>query len=106
MSLLPLYEELADDHDCVKVDHSLLSNIINQLPPEHGEIIYAMIIHHYITYDNGKDIKRKPCNIRKPYGIKSLGQKGVIVTIDKLPDKLILVITRYLQWIGLLTNIT
>lgn len=100
MSLLPLYEELASDCDHVNVDHSLLSNIINQLPPEHGEIIYAMILHHYITYDNGKDTKRKP------YGIKSLGQKGVIVTIDRLPDKLILVITRYLKWIGLLTSTT
>jgi hypothetical protein len=99
MSLLPLYEELADG-DCVRIDHSLLSSIINQLPPEHGEIIYAMILHHYITYENGKDTKRKP------YGIKSLGKKGVIVTIDKLPEKLILVITRYLEWIGLLTNIT
>jgi hypothetical protein len=79
---------------------SLISNIVSQLPPEHGEILYALILHHYYTYDNGKDTKRKP------YGIKNIGEKGIIVPVDRLPQKLKCVILRYLKWIEALPNTT
>jgi hypothetical protein len=129
MSALPLYEELSSDttidnttntidnttntidnttntidNTTNTIDNttnwSLISNIVSQLPPEYGEILYALILHHYYTYDNGKDTKRKP------YGIKNIGEKGIVVPVDRLPQKLKCVILRYLEWIEALPNTT
>jgi len=75
---MKLYQTLIDYK--TNIDWKYVCSIIKQLPTEVNEVLYALILHHYKLDNNEVSIK--------PYGIRSLGKKGILVQIDTLPDKL------------------
>ena len=93
MSLFPLYDKVIQRIDgtetCLNKTHSA---IITKLSQENLDIIYLLILHHWLNSPNCKnrgDI---------PYGGKTISNgKGVAFRkLSKIPDDLQKIIYRYL----------
>jgi len=91
MSLLPLYDEII-----LKMDgHETLLNqshcvTITKLSQNHIDIIYLLILHHYL--------KNKPGKTDLPYNSRTISNgKGITFRkLSQIPDDLQKIIYRYL----------
>ena len=92
MSLFPLYEEVASRMDGTEtVLNKTHCTTIARLDQDHLNIIYLMILHHYVHSKPGKyDI---------PYGGKTVANgKGITYRkISQIPEDLQKIIYRYLE---------
>lgn len=90
--VFPLYDDLLRQVGKAgpAVDWRQLSATINGLKPERCQIIYALILHHFLLEHNTKLRSWKTArDIPTPYGAKSLdGGKGLIYTLSNLPAPL------------------
>ncbi len=76
-----------------EIANNLFLNIAS-LPPKHMEIVYVLIIHHYIITQN--ENLNKPLVL--PYDGSVLpGGKGILLKQEQLPVPLIKIITIYLN---------
>ena len=94
----PLYDNLlASVTPASAPDWKNLSVIINNLSPEHCEIIYALILHHYILEQAAKSgIFRTKKDIPNPYSGKTFeGGKGLLYIANNLPPQLQHIIYEY-----------
>ena len=88
-----IYENLCKIEKYKKINKEDLCSIITNLPKEHSNIIYALIYHYYILKKN-----KYPINI--PYKGKNIHKSnGVIFDLEKLPNKLIEIIEKYISLI-------
>lgn len=93
MSKFKIYDELKEKST---MQNKLLSSehraTLNGLSDEHREIIYAMILHHYIVCGNEIDDRSIPYKGK-------MGQSGKGVTFDttNLPANLQKIIALYLE---------
>lgn len=90
MSLLPLYDEVVSQMDG---NETILTqtncSTITRLNQEHLNIIYLLILHHYVK-SGKKDL---------PYGARTISNgKGVSFRrLNQIPDDLQKIIYRYLM---------
>ncbi len=76
-----------------EVTDNLFLNMAS-LPPQHMEVVYALIIHHYAITTN-KIVTKQPM---LPYDGSVLpGGKGILLKQKLLPDLLINILTAYLN---------
>lgn len=91
MSLFPLYDQIVTKMDG---SETLLTQkhctTITRLNQEHLNIIYLIILHHYIS--------SKPGNHDLPYGCKTISNgKGISFRrLNQIPDEVQKIIHRYL----------
>lgn len=94
-----------------KPDWKKICGIINCLPIENCEIIFALILHHYILEIQTKSAKpsvdfimnqlqdlngNRGLGLCQPYGVrKFVSGKGVIFTVNNLPEQLQYIIASY-----------
>lgn len=119
-----LYDEMKSKGQC-QVNWNTLCPTINKLKIDHTEIIYAMILHHYIINDFGQSPNTKtsvtPTTIKRnkiistsynisspnlfnsdpsqtiPYNGKLCeGGKGIIYKLEDLPKELQYIISNYI----------
>lgn len=117
MSIFELYNQL--ELECKENKDSNLklknhSNLITNLPLDHTEVIYLLIIHYNLkeryrlVNDKNKisldlwikeqlSVKEVSPNLLNPYGLKKISTKGLIVTIENLPGLLQDIISRYVS---------
>lgn len=92
-SFSDLYEQLANSNTHIDLNKQVWS-VIGRLGHEHSEMIYFLILHDFIN--NGGDTSKV-----LPYSSKTLtGGKGVLFTLDKLPERTQKIIVRYLSLIS------
>ncbi len=91
MSLFPLYDEVVSKMDgtetCLEKNHCTTITRLNQ---DHLNIIYLIILHHYIT--------TKPTKRDFPYGCRTISNgKGVSFRrLNQIPADVQKIIYRYL----------
>lgn len=73
-------------------DVGKLSNILNGLPREHSEIVFALIYHHSLVENKGVTFQKTPYS-----GMPVHGGKGIIYKIHNLPPRLISIISAYVK---------
>lgn len=90
----PLYDSLLSEEDTpTETQWKTICSTINTMNAEHASLIYALILHHYLS--SGYDLNT--CRGR-PYGCRLIGAtKGLAFTIDHLPDTLQKIIYRYVK---------
>ncbi|SPN79109.1 Hypothetical protein BRZCDTV_162 [Brazilian cedratvirus IHUMI] len=85
---LSFYEELVSMSTRLSTEKQVWSSI-NKLPSEHCEYLYFLILHDYLSH--GGEEKSLP------FGCKlQMGGKGVLYTVDKLPERTQKLIVAYL----------
>lgn len=91
----PLYDILLErtkDPRFQAIDTIRVCRTLSDLPIEHAEIIYALILHHEILHSKGVRFRNVP------YNGNVLGQgKGVHFTITNLPPILQQIIILYIS---------
>lgn len=89
---LEYYRLLLEEGRDLPTDKQVWSSV-GKLPQEHLEFIYFLVLHDYLV--NGGEDKSNP------YGCKTqMGGKGVLFTVDKLPERVQKVIIAYLARIS------
>ena len=93
----PLYDSLLASITTSVPDWKNLSVIINNLSPEQCEIIFALIIHHYVLEQTAKfGLPHSKKDISNPYSGKTFeGGKGLLYTANNLPLTLQQIIYEY-----------
>jgi hypothetical protein len=99
----PLFEQLRRSEDPCILDVSDLCSTINELPKYHGEIIYMLILHHYVLehgeIDGFNDLsffhKQRRKNIQYD-GVLRVGEVPFF-KFEKFPQSLQVIICRYVQ---------
>jgi len=111
-----LYDDLVSKIDANEIDWLKVCSTINSLPIEHLEIIYALILHHYLLDMQMKSANpnltiyidrlrgfadgRKP-HIQQPYGVRVFSSgKGIMFTVNSLPEQLQHIISTYVYSIS------
>ena len=93
----PMYDELKEMRSTESVDWKTISNICKQLPQQHLDNIYLLILHHSTLEEQPK--KNKKSGI--PYNGKVFDDgNGVFFSLPNLPDTLLEIISRYIQHIS------
>lgn len=108
-----VFQSLLDLKFSPTLDWSQICNTINELPKEHVEMIYALILHHYFVEasmkSNSQSIdsiaaslhtepKARSKVIQLPFGGKTFENgKGAIYTVEKIPMQLRHVISAYVH---------
>lgn len=92
MSLFPLYDEVVSKLDNTETSlNQTHCTTITKLTQEHINIIYLLILHHYI--------KHKPGKMDLPYGSRTVsGGKGISFRrLSQMPEDIQKIIYRYLM---------
>lgn len=105
---MELYDQLERDSQNIEVTNEKWTEVsatINKLPLEHLCLVFALILHHYITKDSGKliEIERlaEAGKLINLYGSKLVaGKKGPMFIIDRLPTNLQKIIIQYVSIAG------
>lgn len=96
----PLYDDLSRQlsKSTPAVDWRQLSININALKVDRCQIIYALILHHFLQEHNTKLRAWKSArDIPTPYNPKALeGGKGLIYTVSNLPATLQQILAEYI----------
>ena len=110
--IIPLYNELLEksENEEKPKDWRYLCSVINGLDREYADIIYVLILHHYLqetaakNHDMTQIIKqiKVSCELKKPsiqpYKIKSFSfGKGVTVIVEDLPVPLQKILSFYVK---------
>ena len=100
MSLFPLYEKIVNS---IEEDEEPLNNkdcsIITKLPNEHIEIVYLLILHHWILSNKNRATALKK---ETPYNSRFIAKnRGLTFKLNNLPVDLQKIIHKYLV---LITN--
>lgn len=102
--------ELCEDKMGRELDWKKICTTINCLPLEHAEVIYILILNHYMNelrennvegYEQmikigGMDAKR----LQQIYGIKTSNNgRGIMMNVNNIPNKLQQIIATYIEQI-------
>ena len=106
-----IYDRLVSNQTELNADWKSICTSINSLPIDHSEIIYAMIIHHYLLDMKNKSFspnldqvvaqlkgisENRRTNLQQPYGVRIFNSgRGVMFTLSNLPQELQRVIGLY-----------
>jgi len=102
----PFYNQLLSEvqaTNTMSIDWKSVSNTINTLNSQHGDIIYSLILHHYLV--ESKDVEgvisqleqfNAKLSLQQPYGYRLFATgKGMTFTVSRLPPILQSIIYRY-----------
>lgn len=110
----PIYDQLMTKVTPNKVhDWKKLCHKINSFPLPHAELLYALILHHYLLDMQTKLLSPNLDSIisqlrefndhrrgtpHPPYGLMTFGAgKGIIFTVNQLPDQLQQLVAEYVN---------
>lgn len=85
-----LYEQLSDLDQDILIDNKIICRTITNLDKDHTEVIYALIIHHFIL-TTGQHPTTPPYN-----ATVFPGGKGIKALWINLPPKLQKIIAHYI----------
>jgi len=96
MSLFPLYDKISS---LVKNEDKTLNEkhcfMISKLPDQHIQIVYLLILHHWLLSNRGKATSLKKDN---PYNSRYIGKKkGLTFRINYIPNDLQKILVKYLN---------
>ena len=115
MPIFPLYDQLCKVQESSLPDWPRLCVAITGLSLGHSKIIYALILHHYITIQGNTNMSEsqgslarfqgahtgRKKNSQLPYGGKTFDQgKGIMFNVNNVPLELRNVISAYLTYIS------
>jgi hypothetical protein len=119
MQQFKIYDELLIDAPSVKLSDDEIKKVcstINSLPLEHVEIIFALIVHYYISelrakspHFSSRDVQQilhdisssRNSGLSQPYGVRKFNAgKGVIFTMNTLPEGLQQIVISYVRKIS------
>lgn len=86
-----LYDQLASSSADILIDNKVICRTITNLDINHAEIIYALILHHYIS-TTGNIPSTPPYN-----GSVFPGGKGIKILWTNLPSDLQRIVAHYID---------